>query len=139
MSIFDLLDNLNFNSDEYVVVGGAVLEAHGIRFTNDIDIVVLERLFDECKIKGWIESVTLSGKPKLKRYIEDYSISKIELYLDVNTAGFSPSTNELIQRSNLINGFRFISLNDLLAFKKAYGRPKDLLDTQVIESILDTT
>ena len=52
MNIFDQVKSLNLPLGKYVVVGGGVLAAHGIRDFKDIDILITEELFDELKKNG---------------------------------------------------------------------------------------
>lgn len=127
--MFEILKELNFPQGDYVVVGGGVLEAHGIRKTDDLDILVTPQLFQKLRLEGWLE--LSMPKLKLKRYL-DGPIRKIELYLDVNAGHFHPTTEELISRSSNIQGFSFLRLEDLLQFKLAYNRPKDLKDVELI-------
>lgn len=132
MNIFEKVKLLNLPIGEYVIVGGGVLKAHGIRETQDIDIVVTPGLFEEIKKEeGWREDAKHGG-PRLRKDI-------YEVYLDVNCDSYQPTTDELIERSEVINGIPCISLNDLLLFKKGYGRPKDKPDIQLIEEALSNT
>jgi hypothetical protein len=64
----------------------------------------------------------------------------IELYLDVNKGDFNPTAAELIHRVAVINGVPFVSLADLLEFKKEYSKvnPKHLGDIRIIENYLST-
>ncbi|MEX0651862.1 MAG: hypothetical protein WD509_00220 [Candidatus Paceibacterota bacterium] len=45
MNIFERVKRLNFPFGEYVVVGGGVMEAYGLRNAGDLDIVVGSALF----------------------------------------------------------------------------------------------
>ncbi len=115
---------------EYVVVGGGVLAAHKIRETQDVDVVVMPELFEEIKKwEGWQEGEKPDGGPVLHKDI-------FEIYLDVNCDSYRPTTQELLERSETIKGIQVISLQDLLEFKKGYGRPKDQPDIPLIEKAL---
>lgn len=46
MNIFAKLKELDFPPGQYVVVGGA-MEAHGIRKSNDLDILVTPKLYQQ--------------------------------------------------------------------------------------------
>ena len=133
MEIFDVLKELNLPYKKYVIVGGGVMEALGIKLTEDIDIVVTEEIFEKyIKSGNWIVSNTPKGSKKLKKYIDHPRLKKIEIYLDVNSEDFTPTIEELIKRSITVKGFSFISLSDLINFKKAYRRPKDRIDLDLI-------
>ncbi len=136
MAIFDVLKELDFPKGKYLVVGGGVMEALGLRQTDDLDVVAKKKLFDTCLQSGhWIVTQAPNGNKKLKKYLNQNSITKIELYLDVNAQDFKPTTSELLKRSVHIKGFPFISLLDLMQFKKAYGRPKDRADLALLENL----
>lgn len=133
MNIFEKVKSLNLPHDQYVVVGGGVLAAHGIRETQDVDIVATPELFEEIKRQeGWREGRKPNGGPAL--YMDIF-----EVYLDVNCDSYQPTTQELIKRANVINEIPFISLDDLLLFKKGYGRLKDQPDIKLITDALVTS
>lgn len=134
MNIFEEVKNLNFPVGKYVVVGSSVLEAHTIRPARDIDIVVTPDLYKQCEQAGWEKQWHETGQ----RYVlhKKGNDVEIEVYLDVNCAPFNPTIEELIERSETIQDLPFISLDDLLQFKKAYGRPQDGPDVQLIEDYL---
>lgn len=134
MSIFEEIESLGFPSDEYVVVGSASLAVRGIREARDIDIVVVPELYDACEKERWDKQWHNTGQ----RYVlhKQGREMEIEVYLDVNCEGYQPTTAELIDRADSIRGIPFVSLQDLLALKKGYGRPKDLPDIQFIENAI---
>lgn len=121
--------NLNLPAGEYVVVGGACLTMHGIRETEDIDLVVTERLFGELERAGWHLKQRPNGKPGLHR-------GRVEAYLDVNCGNFERSTEWLLQHSQCLHKIPVIDLTILAAFKVQYGREKDLQDLRLIEKHL---
>jgi len=128
MNSFDVtreLFALALPADEYVVVGGGVLAMHGIRETQDIDLVVTERLFVALRGQGWRAKTRPNGKPGLKQGI-------VEAYLDVNCSSFERSTSWLLKNVHVINGIPTIDLETLAGFKAGYGRPKDLADLALL-------
>lgn len=129
-NVSDEIKSLNFPLGKYVVVGSAVLAAHNIRAARDIDIVVTPDLYEKCKHDGWETHWHTTG--------QRYALHKenVEVYLDVNCNPFNPTTAELIERADIIDGIPFISLIDLLQFKRAYGRLKDKPDVKLIERYL---
>lgn len=134
MDIFREIKELNFSLGSYVVVGSGVLAAHGLRQARDLDVVVTPELYEKCENEGWQKQWHNTGERyALHKQGEDF---EVELYLDVNCGDARPTTNELIGRADVIKGVPFASLHDLLAFKKAYGRPQDLSDIKLIEAKL---
>jgi len=112
-------------ADEYVLVGGGVLAMHGIRETEDIDLVVTERLIVALQTQGWRAKTRPNGKAGLKQGI-------VEAYLDVNCNSFERSTSWLLENVQIINGIPSIALETLAGFKAGYGRPKDFADLALL-------
>jgi len=133
MNIFEEVRNLDFPDGQYVVVGSGPMAAHGLKEIQDVDIVVTSELFEKCKQEGW-EQVSWTyperlGQVYLKRGL-------VELYLDVSCGDFNPTLEELLQRTEYVEGIPFAALADILQFKKAYGRSKHLEDVLEIERYL---
>jgi len=129
MNIFEEIQKLNFPSGQYVVVGSGPMAARGIREAQDIDIVVMPEFFEKCKQEDWEQIPWTYEKPE-QVYLKK---GLVELYLDVNCGNFNPTTEELLQRADMINNIPFVSLADLIGFKKEYNKPKHLRDIELIE------
>jgi len=111
------------------------MQALGIKEARDIDIVVMPELFEKCKQSGW-EQVHWTYPEKLGQiYLRKGSV---ELYLDVNCGSCNPTTEELIQNAHISDGVPFISLDQLISFKRAYGKEKDFADTKLVEEYQKT-
>lgn len=134
MNIIAQVKALKFPPGQYIVVGSGIMAMHGLKEANDIDLVVSPEIFESSKNEGW-ESVPYTYPDKLgKFYLQK---ADIELYLDVNHGElFRPSLEELLERAEVFSEIPFLSLNDLLKFKKSYNRPKDLNDVRLIEKFL---
>ncbi|ENX55477.1 MULTISPECIES: hypothetical protein [Acinetobacter] len=118
------LISLDLPKDEYVVVGGGVLAAHCIRDTADIDLVVSPELF--CHLQAtWNQKIRPNGKIGLYQ-------GCFEAYLDVNCGDSQESFQTLLASSDVIAGIHFMHLSILAAFKRNYGRKKDLSDLNLI-------
>jgi hypothetical protein len=115
--------------DHFVVVGGAVLALHGLRETEDIDLVVSGTLFAELHARGWRAKTRPNGKPGLKHGL-------IEAYLDVNCASYERSTDSLLMHAENVNGVPAIDLHTLANFKAGYARVKDLNDLALLNQQL---
>lgn len=135
MDIFSEVKNLNLPLGQYVVVGSGIMQALGIKEARDIDIVVIPELFEKCKQEGW-EQISWTYPEKLGQiYLRK---GFVELYLDVNCGSCNPTTEELIENAEIINGVPFIGLDQLISFKKAYGKEKDFADIKLIEEYQKT-
>ncbi len=126
------LGSLELPASEFVVVGGGVLVVHGIRDTEDIDIVVTPRLFAELATRGWQPKATPDGKPGLR-------LGRAEAYLDVNCSAFQRSTQWLLDHAQVVDGVPLIDLRTLALFKAGYGREKDVRDLALIQRSLNLT
>lgn len=132
MDIFKEVKNLNLPLGEYVIVGSGPMAARGIRECKDIDILVSEKLFDSLKNKGW-NAVNLEWEGR-----KFTTLKKGIFEVDKNfcTGKFNPDTNEVIKSADLINNIPFLPLSELIKFKKALGREKDLKDIELIKNHL---
>jgi len=133
----ELFEFLNANKVEYMLLGGYAVIAYGyVRNTSDIDVVV---------------SDGEENARRLMRALADFGFGETELRADLFTEpdsvvrmGVEPMKIEIL---NYLKGVDFkdaysrrrsvevedisvdlIALQDLLANKRAVGRPKDLVD-----------
>ena len=90
------LNALDLPAAEYVVVGGAVLAVWDLRDTEDIDLVVTQRLFDQLAARGWQRKLRPDGNPSLKA-------RHTKAYLDVSCEAFARSTSWLLEHAELIH------------------------------------
>jgi hypothetical protein len=117
-----------------VIVGSGLMAVRGLKKAHDIDIVVAEDLFEKCKADGW-KIMPWTYEKIGQIYLRN---NDIELYLDVNCADFNPTTEELIKRADVIEEIPFISLPDMINFKKVYNynKEKHLKDIETTEAYL---
>lgn len=133
MNVIDQIKNLDFPIGQYVVVGSGIMAMYGLKQARDVDIVVSPNLFEKCEREGW-EQIPYTYTDKLeKHYLQK---DPVELYLDVNHGKFRPTFDELLNRAETFDRIPFISLEDLLKFKRSYNRPKDHADIKLIEDFL---
>ncbi|TSC66063.1 MAG: AraC family transcriptional regulator [Candidatus Berkelbacteria bacterium Gr01-1014_85] len=129
-TIFERVRALGFPIGEYVVVGG-VMEAHGLRKANDIDIVVTKKYFDELsQLPEW-ELQEFNYPDDRKYWLKGNGIDIMPGF-SYNDA-YRPDTEQLIAGADIINGIPFIKLEELLKWKRAANREKDQADIETIE------
>lgn len=133
MNIFEEIRKLNFPTGKYVVVGSGPMAVRKLREAHDIDIVVVPDLFEKCKNEGW-EAVQWTYPERLGQWYLKRGL--VELFLDVNCGNFNPTTEELIQRADVIDAIPFASLQDVVEFKRAYNKPEHDRDLKLIEEYL---
>lgn len=109
--------------------GAGTLAAHGIRATNDVDLFVTTALYQHLKAAGWSEKTTSTGGLYLASGI--YEADDTWEY-----GKYNPSVEELIAAAEVILGVPFAPLDEVLKWKRAFGRPKDMQDARLIEEHL---
>ena len=129
MSIFERVKKLHFSMGEYVVIGAGILEALGIRNTNDVDVIVKPIPFEKLR--------------ESKIYKEEMRWGKIFLIGDQTEIGtkldwenYSTTIEEAIKNATVIGGVPFLNIEETIKFKQAMGREKDFKDIELIEKYL---
>ena len=120
---------LNFPFGDYALFGSAPMFVRGLREEmHDVDIVVTEKLWQKMQtVPGWKMETASSGDPVLR-------FEELELF-----GGWAPGewdVDALIRTADVIDGLPFVTLANVLKWKKAYGREKDLADVKKIEEYL---
>ena len=128
MSIIERVRTLNLPADEFVVIGSGVLEALGLRLSNDVDIVVSPRLYDELKNLGWAET------PRRNYFY--LQKDDTEAYLFWDNDSIEPNLAELKQSEMVIDGIAFADPQRLMAWKQRRAEPKDLRDVVLLQQWL---
>lgn len=117
--------SLELPEDKYCVYGGFVLELLGIRKSDDIDIIVKDGLWNKLK-QEYSENIYFDEKGERINLGDD-----IEIWEHLNP--HVKNHEEIIDNSEEIKKIKTISLDDLVEFKKSYGRAKDLKDIDSIK------
>ena len=120
-STVEMVKRLDISSDDYVVIGGGVLEALKLRDTNDVDLVVSEALYKEFVKKGWREYIQDDGK----RILSHHGYQIMLRYV-------GKSLRDLKPKSFIFDDICFMSIDDLMAAKQKIGRQKDLDDLKLL-------
>lgn len=103
---------------------------HGIRESRDIDLLVTSELYAELRaddaweIKHWPDGAEYLANG-------DYEADDIWHYND-----YKPKTEYIISIAEMINDVPFAPLTEVLRWKIAFGRQKDLADVKLIEEYL---
>ena len=122
---------LNLPDGKYALFGSVPLAAHGIRESNDIDILVAPDVYARLKgTPGWEAKVKPNGNAYLGK-------GDIEVFEDWQKIGsYIPNPKRLIEEADMIEGMPVITLKDIVEWKKAFGREKDLEDVRLVEEFL---
>lgn len=112
-----------------MVVAGSALEGYGIRKCGDIDIAVTRKIYNELKNKKWKEVKKPSGLKVLQK-------NEFEIGINFHYGSYKTSTKKLIKTATIINEIPFVDLREMIAFKKAMNRDKDIVDIELIKQYL---
>jgi len=124
------LKKLNLPDRKYIIYGSGPLGIRGIRDIHDLDVVVSDDLYKKL-LKKYPEKEIDDGKKK------KIKLGEIELF--PASYSFIKDIKKIMNRADVINGFRFVNLEDLLKWKRKMGRKKDFEDIQSIKDYLKKT
>lgn len=127
MNIIERVKELNLPHGQYVVFGSGPLAVHGIRETNDVDLLVTTELYNQLKEQGWEEKEWELGGTYLCKGI--YEVDNSWSYGD-----YDPGPEEIITIAEMHDGIPFAPLTEVIKWKHAFGRPKDLEDIELIQA-----
>lgn len=141
----DMLLALLAEDVKFILVGGYALAAHGYpRFTLDIDFFVLA---SPDNARAVIRALKRFGAPLSGVSEEDFEkegivfqVGVAPMRIDIITQISGVKFSDAWPRATAMEweglSIRVLSLQDLLANKRASGRPKDLLDAQLLERLI---
>jgi hypothetical protein len=131
MDVVGELKKLNLPLGQYVVVGSAVMAIHGIGTARDIDLVVSPGLFKRLRSMGWH-----LGHFPTNPVTPALFYGLFEAGMEWSSNNYQPNPQQLIQTAQIINGIPYVSLDEVLKWKTASGRKKDLDDIRLIKAYL---
>jgi hypothetical protein len=131
MDIVSEVKLLELPPGQYVVFGSGPMQVHGIRESSDIDLLFLPELYEKLKQDGWREKI-LETHPQGRYMYRD----NIEAGDNWDYGTYNPDPKWLIENAEIINGIPFAPLREVIKWKKAFGRRKDLDDIKLIEEYL---
>lgn len=120
----DTLEALNVSKNDMVIYGSAPLVLRGLKGKNeDLDVLVKEDLWNKLKV--------------------DYPNNINGDYIDINgvsftyrsTDFFEPMDN-IMQKSDIIDGYHVMNLEETVKWKEKVGTQKHLEDANLIKSYL---
>lgn len=153
-----IFDALNDAGVRYVVVGGLAVVLHGhVRFTKDLDLIIdlepeaARRAMRALASQGFVPKVPVAAQdfadPELREtWVRERNLMVFSLHdaanplrvVDVFARSPRPF-EDLFRRSKLVavgrSTVHVACIEDLISLKREAGRPQDLLDVEVLESI----
>lgn len=115
-------EQLGIDRDTAVVVGGGLLDVLGIRPSDDLDVLVPQETFQALADRGHVVSRYANNA----RYMR---IGDIEVMDD-----WFGDAATVQARAVVIDGVRFMPLDDVRKWKVRLARPKDLADVALIDA-----
>ena len=140
MDIEGLLRSLNEHEVDYVVIGGLCLPVHGYaRATLDVDLFIrperanADRTLRALRDFGYdVTDLTVDDLLSYKVLIRQY-ILETDIHPFVSGVTFEQVwANKVEDRIGDVPAY-FAGLDDLIAMKRAAGRPKDLEDVRQLQ------
>jgi hypothetical protein len=120
---------LDLDCDHFVIFGSAPLLAHGLRRSiRDLDVVARGAAWRRASELGVPTVETITGDPAM-----NLCDGRIQVFQEWISKEWS--TDDLIDRAEIIQGLRFAPLADVLAYKRKLKRPKDIADIEVLTQL----
>lgn len=141
----DLLHALSGAEARFMVVGAYAMAVHSRpRATGDLDIWVEATSENATKVYGALASF---GAPLDQLEIDDLATEgvifqigrpprRIDLLTSISGVAFSEAWPRCVAARFGDRKFPVIGLEDLVVNKRAAGRPKDLLDAELLEEVI---
>src|SRR5687768_4125266 len=133
--------SLNSHDVKYVVIGGIAAVLHGVpRATFDLDILIeatpenARRLLDAFAEAGLGTALLTTPEGLLANEITVFQ-DRVRIDVQTSTPGleFAEAWQRRVTMTYQRQAFFIVSRDDLIASKRAAGRPKDLEDMQMLE------
>jgi len=134
----EILKTFNLDEHNSIVIGSGILQALGIRPSNDIDLVVTNDIYASLKDSGSFKVTENHGR-------EILAGDRLEIGADWFVLGKSYTFTDLEAVSTVIDGVRYNSLDFLLQVKQSWVlhdavvRQKDIDDVKLIKLHLGLT
>lgn len=127
-SMFQCLESLDLGDGAWAVAGSGPMLAHRlVTSIGDIDIVADEPTWQEALMQsGSDASEGMRGDRIVKLALEGVQIEVFDGWFGSPAVG-------VIERADVVAGFRFMSLKDVATFKRALDRPKDRSHVELLE------
>lgn len=127
----ETLAKLGLDASNSIVIGSGILQVHKIRKSNDIDLVVSQKIYTMLKKSG---NYSVVKKP----YGDKLTNDSFDIRLNWVVLGKSYMFEDFRSESVTIDDVRYITLDFLYKAKKSWikektARPKDINDLKLIE------
>ncbi len=131
MDIIAEVKKLKLPAGQYAVVGSGILDVKGIRKSNDIDLLITQEIYDQLKAKGWKEERYPNTPREWVLFDGPFDVST-----SWGVGDYIPDVSKIMNTAEVIDGVPFARIEEVLKWKQAARRPKDLKDINLIEAYL---
>jgi len=125
MKYLEELLALNLSSEDFAIFGSGPMVIRGMRENDDIDAIAREGAWKKLADKY----------PENVKSDKEIVIGKLSIFR--NWLPWFSDVEELIDSADIIDGVRYVKLENVKKWKEAYGRTKDLEDVKQINKYLD--
>jgi hypothetical protein len=137
--LLEELKELNLPTDQFAVFGSGPMAIRGIRKAGDLDLIVTQKLWDSLLAQGYPVTREMWKTTDVEGRVRDYpreliSVGNIEIWR--KWSFLSDSADELIKDAEIFDDIRFVKLEKVIEWKKAFNRQKDKDDVKMIEDYL---
>lgn len=128
---FAAVKKLGLPIGQYAITGSGALGIRNLREIGDIDIIVLDELWNALAAKYDVtEEIGVKKIVFPDGVIE--ALGESALYTEKNNPN-TPTIADRIANAEIIEGLPFESIEHVLYYKRKMGREKDMRDVQIIE------
>lgn len=117
---------LGLPPEDFAVFGSGPMLARGIKESHDLDLLARRAAWEKAAVGGTVDAA-YGGRKAV--------IGDIEIF-----NGWGPGEwdiDGLIDGADVIDGIRFVTLQNVLKWKRSVGRPKDREHISLIEAYLN--
>lgn len=132
--LFEKLLTLNLPPEDFAVFGSGAMAPYGLKdFSKDVDVIARGKAWEKAKELGTPEQTRMQFGEVVSLFD-----GTVEIYNGWPPAGMW-DIEKLIDGATVIDGIKFVSLKDVIAWKKDRKREGDAEDIAKIEKYLQET
>ena len=124
------LKSFKLPRDQFAIMSSGVLAVRGLREARDIDIIVTKKLWARLSKENPARKNSKGYLVSLGEYVE-----AVGGRLESQEKDFVRMERQ-IKNADIIDGIRYVKLNEVKKFKRRLGRIKDLKDIKLIDNYL---
>ncbi|MBP9738218.1 hypothetical protein KBD20_00865 [Candidatus Saccharibacteria bacterium] len=128
--VVNVVKELALPSGKFAVFGGACLALLGIREAHDIEVFVSKDCVGYFQDDLWRQTSFNGQNPHLLGVVLD---TEVQAFLDWDCPGWQPNIASYFSEPEVVEGVPCMPLDELMKWKHATARPKDLRDMELVD------